>query len=770
MSSNLSSSYSQFNLVMSKANGHSIYEFDRFRLDRDRKMLYRGETEIALPPKAVETLSILVENHGEIVSKDELIDAVWSDSVVEESNLSHYLYLIRKALGDSADGKPFIETLRRRGYRFTAEVRRRQQLRLHSPAHADPNRPAERRAVERRGNVLTLKGWNDPETKLTDDIRGVSGNQPAVERRWPLAIGSIAILLVVGLSTAFYFSLSSVANEESEGTEQRVTQLTNGIEVHSATISPDGKHFVYHEPDGKLHRIWLQQTGHTARNEIVTASERVPLAMTFTPDSQYVYLLASEVIGETGNLYRVPTLGGPLTRIRSGVQTGVSFSPDGGEMVYFRQDADGARYVIGKSDGSGEERMLLQSTPGFGSAAWSPDGKWIGVVMQAKEEDHSGGCRVAVVKVDTFSLIEFSKEIWATCGRMEWSPDGRGLYMIGTRAGEVMTPRRDQLFFVSYPQGRSRKVTSEGNRHQWASLGVTKDGGVLVVPYNRSSQIWGMDPGGDSRSAGPLTHGQADGRGGIAPLADGRVAYISRTGERLNVWKMNSDGSDQRQITDDSNAIEEIRSGGDGRYLVFSGYSGSAKPHLFRLNNDGSDLRQLTSGNTQEVDSSLSHDGKWIVYDSVTFHPDRTELSIWKQPIEGGERVSLGRNDCQMPHFSPDDRFISCVRAQKDILILSSADGSLVRELRVPTVVTLQNSINFGARWTPDGRSVAYIVNENGISNIWTHPIDGGPPKRLTDFTHGSIYHFAYAMDGKRLFLARGNQVRDAILIKEGRQ
>src|SRR6187402_2373499 len=124
MSRNLTSSFPQFKLEMANSLEHSVYVFDDFRLDRSKRMLYRGESEVALPPKAVETLAILVENRGEIVSKSELIGAVWRDAFVEDSNLSHYLYLLRKALGSRSDGSPYIETLRRRGYRFTGETRR----------------------------------------------------------------------------------------------------------------------------------------------------------------------------------------------------------------------------------------------------------------------------------------------------------------------------------------------------------------------------------------------------------------------------------------------------------------------------------------------------------------------------------------------------------------------------------------------------------------------------------------------------------------------
>lgn len=85
-------------------------------------MLYRGGREVSLPPMAAKTLSVLVQNAGEIVKKQDLMNVIWDDSIVEESNLSHYLYILRKTLGLRSDGTAFIETLRRRGYRFTAPV------------------------------------------------------------------------------------------------------------------------------------------------------------------------------------------------------------------------------------------------------------------------------------------------------------------------------------------------------------------------------------------------------------------------------------------------------------------------------------------------------------------------------------------------------------------------------------------------------------------------------------------------------------------------
>lgn len=124
MSLDLASIVPQFDIKMANLRQNAIYEFEDFRLDAAHLMLYRNEQETPLAPKVIETLLALVERPGEVLGKDELMKLVWTDSIVEEGNLSQNLYLLRKTLGDGKNGKPMIETFRRRGYRFVAEVRR----------------------------------------------------------------------------------------------------------------------------------------------------------------------------------------------------------------------------------------------------------------------------------------------------------------------------------------------------------------------------------------------------------------------------------------------------------------------------------------------------------------------------------------------------------------------------------------------------------------------------------------------------------------------
>ncbi len=123
MSLKINLSVPKFILRMGNSSAREVYEFEDFRLDAGHLMLYHEDEELTLAPKAVETLLALVERRGEIVSKDELLDAVWPDAVVEESNLFLYLSVLRKTLGTQENGKPWVETLRRRGYRFSGNVR-----------------------------------------------------------------------------------------------------------------------------------------------------------------------------------------------------------------------------------------------------------------------------------------------------------------------------------------------------------------------------------------------------------------------------------------------------------------------------------------------------------------------------------------------------------------------------------------------------------------------------------------------------------------------
>lgn len=212
MSLELKLNYFENNFKVDKSSNNKIYRFEEFTLDAAHLMLSRNGGEIPLFPKAVETLRALVEQRGKILSKAELMDAIWADSVVEESNLAQYLHILRKTLGNQQNGQPFIETLRRRGYRFNGEVEVI-EIRGADPGGNDgthqvgfrPTSPPPRTVrIERHGNVLAVADWNEPDPET----------QPVKKPRFVvLGIVVLAALAVLAVVFSYLSSREVVAND-----------------------------------------------------------------------------------------------------------------------------------------------------------------------------------------------------------------------------------------------------------------------------------------------------------------------------------------------------------------------------------------------------------------------------------------------------------------------------------------------------------------------------------------------------------------------------
>ena len=165
---------------MTKESKH-LYEFGPFRIDPVERLLFRGEEPIPLPPKAFETLLILVDRSERVVLKDDLMKRLWPDTFVEEANLSQNIFVLRKALGDSAQDARYIATVPGRGYRFAQKVKQ--------VAEGETALVVESRL---RSQVVIEESSPNPVSALAGGDRRV--------RALALVLG-MAVLLVAGLLT-----------------------------------------------------------------------------------------------------------------------------------------------------------------------------------------------------------------------------------------------------------------------------------------------------------------------------------------------------------------------------------------------------------------------------------------------------------------------------------------------------------------------------------------------------------------------------------------
>ena len=131
------------------------FEFGEFFLDTREKILLRGGKPFQITPKALDLLSVLVENHGHLVVKEDLMQAVWADSFVEDGNLAFTIRLLRKAFDDDAQNPRFIETVPRRGYRFIHEIEKITPE-TESPKEEINQQPVEKTINKRQSKIVYI--------------------------------------------------------------------------------------------------------------------------------------------------------------------------------------------------------------------------------------------------------------------------------------------------------------------------------------------------------------------------------------------------------------------------------------------------------------------------------------------------------------------------------------------------------------------------------------------------------------------------------------
>jgi Tol biopolymer transport system component len=537
----------------------------------------------------------------------------------------------------------------------------------------------------------------------------------------------------------------------------------------SATITPDGNVFVYNELEGDTARMFVQQTGQASRTEIASSTSLLYASNTFSPDGQSIFFVAVDKKANVASLYRIPTMGGSPVKILDEIHGPPSLSPDGKEMTFVRRNpmTGATALLIASTDGKSERILMEKATPKvlLPTPAWSPDGKLIAYADRDTYDGQTLGThRIHLLNIATGKSTPLSSENWDIAFRLIWSPDGRGIFFIGTRFGDGYSTRRDQVYFVSYPEGVSRRLTNEGNRHEPNSLGVTKKGDIISVSSNRSSQIWAMDANGNASSAVQITKGTSDGRAGISFLPDGRFGYVTRNADEIQIMLANADGSGAKQVATGFPFLEELRADPQGRFLVFSTLE-DGKGRMFRIDLDGGNLKQLTFGDGSSIDSSVSPDGKYLAYTSQVDGNDPMSSTIMRVPVEGGEPVLL-KKGCFIPTYSPDGSMLTCISTVKpEVVVMSSSDGATFDSHPIP----LSALWNFGWGWLADGSGLVFVDTQKGASNLWVQPRDGGKPRQITNFTSGIIHRYACSPDGSKIYLARGYPTQDAFLIKNFR-
>jgi Tol biopolymer transport system component/DNA-binding winged helix-turn-helix (wHTH) protein len=734
-----------------------IYEFGPFRVVASERVLLRDGRPEPLTPKAFDVLLMLVESSGHIVEKDELMNRVWADSFVEEGNLKVTVSVLRKTLEQGAGQHQFIETVPRRGYRFTADVR---ELSDSGP---------ELMLLERSRVQLVIEKDEEPEQQAVLARKSVRAGsldefiRTIAQHKSGLMIASaVLVIAAAGISLGLY-KLIGGNRSEADLTEpfqkMKITRLTTTGKATVAAISPDGKYVAHAMRGAGQQSLWLRHIATGSDKEIVPTAPVSYGALTFSPDGNYIYVLRYENSAE-GKLYRVPLLGDSIQKLASDVDVGITCCPDGRQIAYIRgyTERNEARLITANADGANEQTLLAkQQADIFPSPyrawgpAWSPDGERIAFALR-KDEPEGKYWNVMTVRVEDHAEQQVTFQKWSELGQLAWLSDGSGL--IVTASDEESAPAQ-QIWHISYPKGDVRRITNDAN--DYSGVILTADSTALVtVQIEQSSNVW-MSPGGDASRAAQITSNNVDGESGVCWAPDGRIVYTTRVRGSSDIWIMNTNGTAQNRLTVNARDNFNPSASADGRYIVFAS-NRTGNRCVWRMDIDGGNPEQLTHG-IVAWHPGITPDGQWVVYSDV----ESGKRTLWKVSIEGGKPVQLTDYFSVRPAVSPDGKKIvfdfidEQVKPKRRRIAIIPFDGG------PPTKVFDLPPRRI--RWSSDGRALTYLDTGESVPNIWAQPLDGSPPKQLTNFTTDRIFDYAWSRDGKHLACVRGNQTSDVVLI-----
>ena len=759
MSSGGSSINSQRNFTAPNLNKPCIYEFQDFRVDTAHLMLYKNGATVSLKPKVVETLVALIERCGEVISKDELMNRLWPDSFVEEANLSQNIYLLRKTLGNCAGGQPVIETFWRRGYRFNCKVKQSSDVELLFATHSK-----------------TLVVQEETIEERSEGSAGSEINKSILRNLMPIRLKSLSAKFLIGVvaligafllifSAGRFFQLKSTPPNKVKSTAAfsavKMTRLTPDLNILVAAISPDGEYLAFDLNEEGKHGLWVKDILRGASTRLLPPMDSPYYDVTFSPDGAYVYHHRWEIGHPNRTIFRVPVIGGEPQLIAYDTVSPLTFSPDQQRIAFVRGRAGGQSIILANSDGSGEEKILSSrsGTTGYESwgsdLSWSPDGKRIAICGGRIINDRYTYELIEVNVADGSERI-IAAPGWNYLDDVAWLSDQSGLIV---RARETHASPW-QIWHVSYPNGDPRRITNDLSDYDDVSLSA--DSRFLVVKKIVGNwNIW-LTNFEDTGRANQITLGgtAADGAYGVAFTSDGKIIYTSPRDGNTDLWSMNADGSEQRQLTKnagESNSWPSLTS--DGRSIIFvSTRSGTWQ--IWRMDPDGGNPQQLThSGIAQNP--FLSPDGAWIYFTFV----DEQKHFIAKIAVNGGEptitKQSALSNIYAGP-ISPDGKLV-CVgfydapsKQPWKNGVMSVESGELLKTF---------DSFRIVGGWTKDSKSLIVVRDVDQRSNLWLQPIDGGEPRQLTKFDGGMIRSFAVSPDFKQIAVSRGNPSAEAILI-----
>jgi len=702
---------------------NELYEFGPFQLDPRERLLLRDGDPLPLTPKAFETLLVLIRNSGHLMLKDELMKAVWPDSFVEEVNLSQNISILRRALSDTAQGSRYIVTVPGKGYRFVGQLRQ-----------------------------------PEPDTEIKETLVLESHSRTRItveETRFKFSLLSALTITVCVLAAAALWA--TLHGKPTFPTFKRIqlSKLTHDGNTRLSAVSPDGRYVAYLRRD-KQASVWVDQIATDSTFQLIPPQSVYYDSLTFSPDGNYLYFARAR-----GNqpdhydLYVVPSLGGVERRVLLDVESPLGFSPDNKQLAFLRRTTDRHRLQIVVADRSDfSERVLTTFDPGEafeGTPAWSPDGKLIAVAARSNDSGRLGAIDFFTPDGQKTKTLLSDRIVT----NVAWIPDGSGLVETAYENGRFFN---HQIWFQPYPKGSPRRVTNDSS--SYVGLSLSSDGKVLTANEQVLSSSVFVGPASAPANLAAISTGKNDSL--FLDWLDSGNLLLENGMFHFSI--AHADGSQLRPLAlrEDVLNAEPAMCGNGASVVMTSLHQGHW--NIFKLDPASQQLTQLSSG-TVDDHPYCSSDGHSIIYDSETSQGPR----LLRISADSSTPERLVEANAVAPRFSPDNKLIAFwlldkngASLQPQLAVMKSDAATPFQTFDLPPNGIVGNQALM--RWTPDGKSITYVLRQPDGSHFWSQPLVGGQPKHVAHFDD-LVFWYSFSPDGKQIAMTRGQYLRDVILL-----
>lgn len=635
---------------MSSPQTQSSYVFGDYRLSPEQRQLLGPDGQnIDVRGKAFDLLVFLIHNKGRLVGKDELLHALWPDTIVEENNLNQSLSALRQALGDDARAPAYIATIKGRGYQFICDVR--------------------------------------PESTPATDGSAETSTSTGHTRYLPVLIAAAGIIV------ALFVWFKDKPDDLGTGTPviERFAEATLSIATDYAgsqskpTLSPDGRMMAYVGNSDGIPQVWVKNLERGDRVQI-THSTFPASSPSWSPNSDQVLFDRTSPNGVS--IYSVGILGTPEATMVVDYGRSPKYSKGVNAFVY----SIGRRIWIARNDGRDRQEIRgIPTSQGFAERepALSPDGKLVAFIHA--DEGPLGNLWLIPSEggeARQLTTLESGKGI---AGAPEWSADGRFIvYSVDA------TTTGGQLWRFDLDNGETAALTKGAGGAREPSLSI--DGSRLA--YTATRTVWlltRIDPETGERST---IHSSREPV--LLPIVSPdrqRIVFFTRNPTGMQIFVIDNDGDNLRQLTFDEPGENALPTwSADGNSIFY--YRG---PSLYRLNlADGSDAEVFADFHWSSR-NWLAASGERISYHNID-RPTGMQKTLVRTLGESTE-IELAM-PIEAAQWSIDGRELVGWFRQTGELLICDPDAGKCR-----TIENGGETVR-GARpmWSLDGQQVYFLV------------------------------------------------------------